>query len=257
MSGDGVLKIRSVRPEFFTDVKMARLSFGARLLYIGLWSYADDEGRGEYLPKLIEGAIFPHESADFATWWAELEGMGRVVRYEVEGQSYFMIPTFGDHQKPNRVYASKLPPPPPLPAPTQLAQRVDTAYAPPVEVEGEGEGEVVVAPRARNEVWDTLAELFGEPTTRTNQSLRGKLVKSLSEAGATGDTVRTRVQAWPFHFPDATLTETALEKHWDRLGRPPARMSEADVAAYQQQVQQQQRLRRAALIDAEQKGLPG
>ena len=140
------MKIRSVRPEFFSDVKMAHLSLGARLLYIGLWGYVDDEGRGEYLPKLIEGAIFPHEAVDFGLWWAELEGIGRVVRYEVEGQGYFHVPTFNDHQKPNRSYASKLPAPSEPTAHALRTQVGPTGYAPPVEGEGEGEGAAAYGP---------------------------------------------------------------------------------------------------------------
>lgn len=78
-------------------------------------------------------------------------------------------------------------------------------------------------------MWDALVAVFGEPTTRTNVTLRGKVCASLTEAGATGDDVLTRASVWPLHFPGATLTETALEKHWDRLGRPVLRGSQRDV----------------------------
>lgn len=84
-------------------------------------------------------------------------------------------------------------------------------------------------PRARNGIWDALAMVFGEPTTRTNTSLRGRVAASLGEAGATPDQILDRARVWPLHFPGATLTETALEKHWDRLGRPVLRGSTRDV----------------------------
>jgi hypothetical protein len=84
-------------------------------------------------------------------------------------------------------------------------------------------------PRRRDYVWDALAEIFGEPTTRTNQRLRGRIAASLRDAGATPDEILGRARAWPFHFPGATLTETALEKHWDRLGRPVLRGSAREV----------------------------
>lgn len=77
--------------------------------------------------------------------------------------------------------------------------------------------------KPRNPIWDTLAAIFGEPTTRTNTRLRGRICASLTEAGATPDEIVDRARSWPYHFPKATLTETALEKHWDRLGRPPLR----------------------------------
>lgn len=83
-------------------------------------------------------------------------------------------------------------------------------------------------PRPRNEVWDALAELFGEPTTESNRKLRGRLVRSLRSAGADYPTIMERAMSWPFHFPGATLTATALEKHWDQLARPPLRFSDSE-----------------------------
>jgi len=79
------------------------------------------------------------------------------------------------------------------------------------------------APRVKNPVWEALSEVFGEPTTRTSQRLRGKICSSLAHAGATHDEILKRARSWPRHFDDATLTETALEKHWDVLGRKPLR----------------------------------
>ena len=255
------MKIRSVRPEFFADPTMAELDPLARLLYIGLWCYVDDDGRGEWLPKQIDGEVFPLETVDIHALLAQLVSTARVVRYTDGDRAYFYIPTFTEYQKPNRKYDSKLPDPAnceQLPGQTALTlseQRVSTAHAHAVEGEGEGEGEGVLAPKpARDEVWDELAGIFGDPTTRSNKSLRGKLVKSLSAAGATALEIRTRVQAWPLHFPDATLTETALEKHWDRLGRLPARASPEQVEAYQSELRGLQRLRLAQEME---RGLPG
>jgi hypothetical protein len=70
-------------------------------------------------------------------------------------------------------------------------------------------------------VWDALSEWFGEPATRTEQTLRGRIVASLTEAGATPELVHERCNAWPKLFPGATLTQTALERHWTQLGLAP------------------------------------
>jgi len=77
--------------------------------------------------------------------------------------------------------------------------------------------------RAPNEQWDALKVMFGEPTVPTAIRLRGKLAKELRDAGATFDEILRRGKRWPSHFENATLTETALVKHWDRLGRKPLR----------------------------------
>ena len=74
-----------------------------------------------------------------------------------------------------------------------------------------------------NAIWDSLTDIFGAPTTRSAESLRGKHVQSLAAAGATPDEIMRRARTWPAHFDNATLTPAALEKHWDALGRKPLR----------------------------------
>lgn len=77
--------------------------------------------------------------------------------------------------------------------------------------------------RKRNELWDTLTDIFGPVTTRTGETLRGKHVAELAAAGATPDEIIRRARSWPNHFDSATLTAPALVKHWDTLGRKPLR----------------------------------
>lgn len=74
--------------------------------------------------------------------------------------------------------------------------------------------------RRRDPIWDALSSLFGEPTTRTARTLRGKTTASLREAGATADEIQARAKRWPRLYEGATLTETALEKHWHQLAPP-------------------------------------
>lgn len=106
------MKIRSLHPQFFSDRELAAMSLRARLLYQGLWVYADDHGRGEWLPKHIEGAIFPFEEMDFQAVWDELEAADKVVIYEADGRPYFYLPNFSKWQKPKYVRDSKIPAPP-------------------------------------------------------------------------------------------------------------------------------------------------
>lgn len=77
--------------------------------------------------------------------------------------------------------------------------------------------------RPRNPIWDALTTIFGEAETRTAQTLRGRVCRSLAEARASPDEIVRRARLWPHHFDGATLTETALEKHWTTLGRKPLR----------------------------------
>lgn len=85
-------------------------------------------------------------------------------------------------------------------------------------------------PRPRDDIWDGLVVVFGEPT-ESQRSLRGQIVASLRLAGATRTEITRRAGMWPVHFPDATLTPTALEKFWNQLANPPLRASRAQVDA--------------------------
>lgn len=83
--------------------------------------------------------------------------------------------------------------------------------------------------RPRDPIWDVLAAGFGDPATSSERGKRNRAVKELRDAGATPDQIIRRADAWPHHFPGATLTDTALVKHWTQLGRPVMRRNpEAD-----------------------------
>jgi hypothetical protein len=53
------MRIRTIKPEFWTSETIAPLSPDAKLLAIGLLNYADDEGYFWANPVLIHAAIFP------------------------------------------------------------------------------------------------------------------------------------------------------------------------------------------------------
>jgi hypothetical protein len=107
------LRIRSVKPEFFTDRISGRWPLDTMAFYVALWCLADDDGRFEWEPEAIRGRLFPFKpDLDVAAYLNQLESAGKVQRYTVDGLSYGLIPSFTKHQKPNRKVKSKLPPPP-------------------------------------------------------------------------------------------------------------------------------------------------
>lgn len=55
------MRIRTIKPEFWTNEKMAKLPDFARLLAIGLLNFADDHGYFWANPLLIRGALFPFD----------------------------------------------------------------------------------------------------------------------------------------------------------------------------------------------------
>jgi hypothetical protein len=112
-----VARIRSVKPEFWTDRKMARsLSREARLFYIALWNQADEHGRLQGDPRFLKGQCFPYDDDlgldDIDRLVDEVAASGRAVKYVVDGDPYLFLPKLGDHQRlePNKV-ASRHPSP--------------------------------------------------------------------------------------------------------------------------------------------------
>lgn len=108
-------RIRTIKPEFWTDEHVVEMTAWARLLFIGLWNFADDDGRMVYSPKRIKMQIFPGDDVDIVSLFAELRREERVVTYCVDGVEYLAIINFARHQKVDKRSASKIPEPPPIP----------------------------------------------------------------------------------------------------------------------------------------------
>jgi len=137
------VKIRSVHPEFFSDPKVAELSHDARLLYVGLWCYADDYGRGRMLPKSIEGQVFPHDVVDIQRLLWELEKRRFIRLYEAEGERFFEIPKWDDWQAPRYKSKTSTPAPGTYVSTEDLGLSQTFAEFSETVVQGEGVGEGV------------------------------------------------------------------------------------------------------------------
>lgn len=108
-------RIRTIKPDFWTDEKVVELSAFARLLFIGLWNFADDSGRMVYSPKKIKMQIFPADSVEIPELVGEIRRNSLVTVYVFEGIEYLQINGFEKHQKIDKRSPSKLPPPPDSP----------------------------------------------------------------------------------------------------------------------------------------------
>ncbi|KVR43358.1 hypothetical protein WK18_18125 [Burkholderia ubonensis] len=102
-------RIRTIKPEFWTDEKVAMLSPAARLLFIGTWNYADDGGNLEYSSMRLKMQIFPGDDIDCEPLIASLIAHGMLIEYSVSGKKYLHIRTFNKHQVINRPSKSRLP----------------------------------------------------------------------------------------------------------------------------------------------------
>lgn len=84
----------------------------ARLLFIGLWTLADRDGRLENRPMRIKAELFPYENCDMASLLTQLADRGFVRAYEAGDKRVLEIPKFRDHQRCHPDEKSEgLPPP--------------------------------------------------------------------------------------------------------------------------------------------------
>jgi hypothetical protein len=105
-------RIRTIKPEFPQSETIGKLSRDARLLFIQLWTIADDAGRLRGAPRMLASLLFPYDEdapARIDGWLAELETVGCIRRYVSDDSSYVDIPHWTKHQKIDRPSESRLP----------------------------------------------------------------------------------------------------------------------------------------------------
>lgn len=110
------MRIRSVKPEFWGSDDITCLPFAVRLLFIGLWSYVDDNGVGIDDYRKITAALFALEEDQDATREYVQRGLellaetppptlsnpfpeAVLMRYEVAGKRYLFVRNWDAHQR--------------------------------------------------------------------------------------------------------------------------------------------------------------
>jgi len=102
-------RIRSIKPEFWTDETLTECSLSARLLFIGMWNFADDRGNISRSTKQLKMKIFPADNIDVSPYVDELITHGLLIEYSVSGKNYLHIKGFTKHQVINRPSKSSIP----------------------------------------------------------------------------------------------------------------------------------------------------
>ena len=95
-------RIRTIKPDFWTDEKLTECSLSARLLFIGTWNFADDNGNLDRSAKQIKARVFPVDNLDCEPLIVELLAKELLIEYEYEGRLYLHIQGFNKHQLINR-----------------------------------------------------------------------------------------------------------------------------------------------------------
>ena len=113
-------RTRLIKPGFFSNDVLAECEPLARLLFAGLWTIVDRNGRTIYRPARIKAQVLPYDACDIEALMRQLADRGFVQVYAVDGTAYLSVTGFSKHQNPHAKEASEdLPEPPPLQAVTE------------------------------------------------------------------------------------------------------------------------------------------
>ena len=103
---------RNIKPSFFVNDDLAKISPLGRLLFIGLWTIADREGRLQDKPEKIKVQILPYDKMNVNKLLQDLNDAGFILRYKTENCPCIQILNFHKHQKPHiKEQESELPAP--------------------------------------------------------------------------------------------------------------------------------------------------
>lgn len=175
-------RIRTIKPEFWSSGQVMECSRDARLLFIGLWNFCDDQGRFPLSPKQIKALVFPGDedltSNAIRGLIDELSANDLLTIYSVGGKEFFEVSGW-KHQKIDK------PQQPKYPAPPEHSENVRRM----VSTEGRGE---------EGKVSDNTLS----PTSDPIADLKQGIVDAYQRAGSQ-------------HFPDTHQAEIWLQHGYD------------------------------------------
>lgn len=107
---------RFLSPDIWSDAFFVKLSPQERLLFIGMITLADDEGRLRASAPYLKGQIFSKDDFSDKRVEALRDSIARrnrnVKLYRVQGMEYIAFLNWYTYQKPSNPLASRFPPPP-------------------------------------------------------------------------------------------------------------------------------------------------
>jgi hypothetical protein len=108
-------RFRTLKPGFFENEVLSSLPHRTRLLFAGMWTLADRDGRLEDRPHKIAASLFMYEgvtSAEAEEMISSLAETAFITRYSENGR-WIQVNNWKKHQHPhNTERASVIPPPP-------------------------------------------------------------------------------------------------------------------------------------------------
>lgn len=227
-------RARNIKPGLFDNEILGEADPILTVLFIGLWTMADRDGRLEDRPKRIRKTLFGYrDGVDVDSLINELVAMGFLNRYTAEGLAVLQVVNFAKHQNPHCKEAKSE-----LPAPCNAASSPDPEPAP--DKPGASTVQVPDNPEPTGLIPDSLnlipdsGSLSGDSPNPVPPPPRGNehaelitLPQAANELGAKGverKTVRQRLRQAPGRpewFDDVQF-DAYCDSHEHQHGNPPS-----------------------------------
>ncbi len=201
-------RIRTFKPEFFRSPDTAKASHTARLLFMAMWSWANDDGIGETNLYGLLGFAFPDEDEltvkDLQRLLKEIRGSFSVAFYGHRGRFYYAIRSWNSHQKTERRASGR------FPGPDDADSVPDLRFEPVEEIGGFSEG----------------TQGDSDPGTGEREPGKGNRgTTDLSDPDGPDDIDRTNIAVTEDDYPDTfkTIYPKAFEEWWENYPRKDAK----------------------------------
>ena len=104
---------RMIDPNIWQSEDFSKLDVFSKLVFIGLFSLADDEGRGRANPTYLKSSIFPYDevvrTTDVEKSLSQISTNMSIVFYEHNDSKYYELLNWNKWQKIDRPSQSKIP----------------------------------------------------------------------------------------------------------------------------------------------------
>ena len=160
-------RMRYIKPGFFLNDQLAEIEPLGRLLFAGLWTIADRDGKLEDRPKRIKAEILPYDNCDIDKLLNDLEKYNFIQRYIFADENYILITNFARHQTPHIKETASI-----IPDPHNLTNEIlqDTSNT---ETAQYKHGASTVQALTQNDTSTPLTETETETETATEPARQG------------------------------------------------------------------------------------
>ena len=103
---------RMIDPNIWLSEDVSKLTIFERLMLIGMFSNADDEGRGRATPALLRSLIFPYDDIPVGDIEESLDNISQVINivfYEFEDSRYYEFTKWSKWQRVDKPQESIIP----------------------------------------------------------------------------------------------------------------------------------------------------